>query len=177
MVPYRLQRFARSPKTRLTLILSNTAQVLTSLAEKLSESSTDGSTLHLMEEALRLFQLCLEVQEKQARDTTAQAQLAESMMSDEGSQAHSQSSENANGLEEGGVSLSEESSMDVDAGKQPAQEERWASIVEPVDDDVLLDTVLAQLEALTITCGLMLDVSEQMIGYVENYAKDLLNVK
>ncbi|KAL5327071.1 hypothetical protein ACEPPN_004762 [Leptodophora sp. 'Broadleaf-Isolate-01'] len=157
--------------------LFNTAQILTSLAEKLAESSTDGSTLHLVEEALRLFQLCLEVQEKQAQESAAQAQLAESMMSDNGTESSVQSVLSVGDSEEGGVSLSGESAMDVDDGKEPAQDERWASIVEPVDNDVLLDTVLAQLETLAQLCGLMLNVSEQAIGWVEGYAKDLINIK
>jgi len=157
--------------------LFNTAQILTSLTEKLSESSTDGSTLQLIEEALRLFQLCLEVQEKQAQESAAQAQLAESMMSDTGNEPSTQFSQVTNDSEDGGISLSGESSMDVDDGKEPAQDERWASIVEPVNNDVLLDTVLAQLETLTQLCGLMLNVSEQGISWVEAYAEDLINIK
>ncbi|KAH7360415.1 hypothetical protein BKA65DRAFT_184467 [Rhexocercosporidium sp. MPI-PUGE-AT-0058] len=155
--------------------LFNTAQIFTSLAEKLAESSTDGSTLHFLEEALRLFQLCLEVQEKQAQESVAQAQLAESMISENGTESIVQNASNSE--ESGGVSLSGDSAMDVDDGKEPAQDERWASIVEPVDNDVLLDTVLAQLETLTQMCGLMLNVSEQGIGWVEGYAKDLINAK
>ncbi|KAH7409413.1 hypothetical protein BKA64DRAFT_664886 [Cadophora sp. MPI-SDFR-AT-0126] len=157
--------------------LFNTAQILTSLTEKLSESSTDGSTLHLIEEALKLFQLCLEVQERQAQESAAQAQMAESMMSDTGNESSIQTSQDTNDTEEGGISLSGKSSMDVDDGKEPAQDERWASIMEPVDNDVLLDTVLAQLETLTQLCGLMLNVSEQAIRWVEAYAEDLINIK
>ncbi|PVH88923.1 hypothetical protein DL98DRAFT_159187 [Cadophora sp. DSE1049] len=178
-----LQTALASSKYALTLngenadALFNTAQILTSLTEKLSELSTDGSTLHLIEEALRLFQLCLEVQEKQAQESAAQAQLAESMMSDTGNESSIQTSQDTNDTEEEGFSPSGESSMEIDDGKEPAQDERWASIVEPVDNDVLLDTVLAQLETLTQLCGLMLNVSEQGIGWVEAYAKDLINVK
>tara|TARA_R110002060_G_scaffold34397_2_gene45274 strand:+ start:883 stop:1416 length:534 start_codon:yes stop_codon:yes gene_type:complete len=168
---------ARDGKSEVANILSNTAQILTSLTEKLSESSTDGSTLQLIEEALRLFQLCLEVQEKQAQESAAQAQLAESMMSDTGNEPSTQFSQVTNDSEDGGISLSGESSMDVDDGKEPAQDERWASIVEPVNNDVLLDTVLAQLETLTQLCGLMLNVSEQGISWVEAYAEDLINIK
>ncbi|KAK0110478.1 hypothetical protein ONS96_002087 [Cadophora gregata f. sp. sojae] len=170
-------KFALSLNGENADALFNTAQILTSLTEKLSESSTDVSTLQLIEEALQLFQLCLEVQEKQAQESAAQAQLAESMLSNASKESSIQTSQDTNNTEDGGVSLSGESSMDVDDGKEPAQDERWASIVEPVDNDVLLDTVLAQLETLTQLCGLMLNVSEQEISWVEGYAKDLINVK
>ncbi|KAL2074641.1 hypothetical protein VTL71DRAFT_8419 [Oculimacula yallundae] len=176
-----LQTALTSSKLALSLneenadALFNLAQVLTSLAEKLSESSTDGSTLHLIEEALRLFQLCLEYQEKQAKESAAQAQFAEFMTSND-SGASNTASEVVDS-EDSGVSVSTESAMEVDDGREPAQDERWASIVEPVNNDVLLDTVLAQLEALSQLCGLMLNVSEQAISWVEVYAKDLINLK
>lgn len=161
---------ARGARTEVADFLSNTAQVLTSFAEKLSESSTDGLTLHLVKEALRLLQLCLEVQEKQAQESAEHARLAESMMSD-------QSSGISNEAEQGSVSLAADTPMEVDDGKEPAQDERWASIVEPVTNDTLLDTVLAQLETLSQTCGLILNVSEQTIDWVEGYVKDLISVK
>ncbi|CZT05553.1 uncharacterized protein RAG0_11588 [Rhynchosporium agropyri] len=169
-------QFALSLNEENADALFNLAQVLTSLAENLSESSTDGSTLDLIEEALRLFQLCLECQEKQAKESAAQAQLAESMLSNNSDAPHGQPTDVVDS-EESGISVSTASAMDIDDGKEPAQDARWASIVEPVTNDVLLDTVLAQLETLSQLCGLMLNVSEEAIGRVETYAKDLINFK
>jgi hypothetical protein len=157
-------------KTPLTDILSNTAQILVSLTEKLAESPSGPAPLHLIEEALRLFQKCLEVQEKQAKDSAAQSQEAQSMFDTE------HNSGDVSDTEEGGVAITEDTSMDIDGG-EPAQDERWASIIEPVTNSVLLDTILAQLETLTTMCGLIVGVDERAIGWIEQYAKDLIEVK
>ncbi|KAI9055264.1 hypothetical protein LZ554_000228 [Drepanopeziza brunnea f. sp. 'monogermtubi'] len=150
--------------------LFNTAQILVSLTEKLAESPSGPAPLHLIEEALRLFQKCLEVQEKQAKDAAAQSQEAQSMFDTEYNPG------DVSDTEEGGVAIAQDTSMDIDGG-EPAQDERWASIIEPVTNSVLLDTILAQLETLTTMCGLIVGVDERAIGSIEQYAKDLIEVK
>lgn len=157
-------------KTYLTVILSNTAQILVSLTEALAESHTGPAPLHLIEEALKHFRICLEIQEKLAKDSTAQTQEAQSIFDAENN------TNNGSDADKGGVSISQHSSMDLDNGKS-AQDERWASIVEPVTNGVLLDTVLAQLDALATMCGLIVGVDERAIGWIGQYAKDLIEVK
>lgn len=174
-------------KNTLTKILSNTAQVLTSLSEKISETPSDASAaLPLVEEALALFQQCLELQEKQARESASQQQAMEAMIADSNSitiptteSSATTKSDDDSGSENGGVALSGPSSatsMDVDNNKS-AEDDRWATIVEPVTNEVLLETVLAQLEALAQLCGQVVNVSQDAISWIDNYAKELIEVK
>lgn len=72
--------------------------------------------------------------------------------------------------EDGGVSISDSDSV-------PPQDERWASIVEPVTLDTLLDTLLAQLETLTTLCGLITVDSGKGLAWIEEYSTTLLNQK
>ncbi len=181
--PLDTSRFTR--KT-LTKILSNTAQVLTSLSEKISESPLDTSAaLPLVEEALTLFQQCLELQEKQARESASQQQAMEAMIAESNGTATTSEgsaairSDDDDGSEFGGASLSVSSSatsMNVDNDKSSG-DDRWATIFEPVTNEVLLETVLAQLEALAQLCGQIVNVSKNAILWVENYAKELIEVK
>ncbi|KAK6605391.1 hypothetical protein H4I95_05197 [Botrytis cinerea] len=131
-------RFALSLKQDNADILFNTAQVLTSIAEVTSETRNVGNdnNLALLEEAIELFQRCLTLQEYQYTESQTQAESAP--ISDDDPD-----------MEEGGVSLSNPNS-------EPPQDDRWASIVEPVTLETLLDTVVAQLQTLAILCGLVL---------------------
>jgi hypothetical protein len=55
--------------------------------------------------------------------------------------------------------------------------EQWAEIIEPVTNDTLLDTVLAQLQALTTLCGIMTPDEGRGIAWTEEYSSKLLNRK
>jgi hypothetical protein len=140
----------------VTKILSNTAQVLTSLVEVLSESRSDvGSRedeLCLLKEAIELFQRCLTLQEYNLTESEARAKTEAS------------------------------TPRDSEAGEQPGsqvarEEERWAMVIEPVTNDTLLDTVLAQLECLTTLCQLITDEEERGLAWIEEYSAGLLSQK
>ncbi|CAL3964998.1 unnamed protein product [Diplocarpon coronariae] len=154
-------------------VLFNTAQIFTSLSENSADLAEGLGPLHLTQEALRLFQQCLEVQEKQAQASAAEAEEADSTFV----AANSSQSQDTIDTEQGGVSLAVESSIDVGEDKEPVKDERWAIIVEPVTNDVLLDTALAQLEALTQMCGLIVDDHQDAILWIQTYAKDLIQTK
>ena len=137
---------------------SNTAQVLTSLAEVTSEGKGAsqpnlGETLHLFQEALELFQHCLGVQEFQL---TQQATV----------------------LEESSAEGDSESTNVVSGSKSETSEdpedERWATIVEPVTKDTLLDTALAQLETLTAICALGSSQKLINLAWVDEYYRNIL---
>lgn len=103
--------------------------------EALSETQPSNSAPALLKEALGLFTKCLSIQEAQKAQFDAQAAEASNQFED------------MTGLEEGGVSLTSESSID-DSPPSPSQDDRWATIVEPVTNSTLLDTLLAQLQVL-----------------------------
>ncbi|TAQ85791.1 hypothetical protein B7494_g5887 [Chlorociboria aeruginascens] len=140
---------------------NNTAQVLTSLVEALSDSRSAGNedNLKSLEEAIELFQRCLALQE-----------LHYTMFHVQSEAMDTQDSAHVSDADEGGVSVS-------DPGSQPPQDDRWATIVEPVTNDTLLDTLLVQLEALTSLCGLMNADAGKGLAWVEEYSRTLVMEK
>jgi hypothetical protein len=81
-------------------LLSNTAQALTSYVEALQDASNATDPLPFLEEALELFQKCLEYQELQHREFREQAKAAAAQETD---------------TDDGGVSLTTGSTMNVDS--------------------------------------------------------------
>jgi len=141
-------------------IFSNTAQCLTSLSEALQDDRSGGpreDSLKLLEEALELFQRCLTLQEYNFSESQAESQSAPE-----------DDAEDMLDTEDSGVSMTD---------SQPPQDDRWASIVEPVTNDTLLDTVLAQLETLTTLCGLVTGNEGRGLVWIEEYSTDLINQK
>ena len=140
---------------------SNTAQVLRSLAEVLfdgrrSSESVRHDALQLLQEALELFQRCLIVQELQF---TQSQELME--MADETAPVAAGSNRDDDQV------LSVYSSEEI-------EDERWASVVEPVTKDTLVDTAVTQLETLTTACGMLISDSGSGLAWVEEYSKNLL---
>ncbi|KAG4030434.1 hypothetical protein MFRU_012g01680 [Monilinia fructicola] len=152
-------RYALGLKQDNADILFNTAQVLTSIAEVTSETRNIGNddNLALLEEAIELFQRCLALQEYQYTESQAQADFVPKSDSDPDP-------------EEGGVSLS-------DATSQPPQDDRWATIVEPVTLDTLLDTLIAQLQTLATLCGLVNVDAGRGLAWIEEYSTPLIGQK
>ncbi|KAF7937241.1 uncharacterized protein EAE98_001555 [Botrytis deweyae] len=152
-------RFALSLKQDNADILFNTAQVLTSIAEVTSETRNVGNddNLALLEEAIELFQRCLALQEYQYTESQTQAESVPT-------------SDDDPDMEEGGVPLS-------DSNSQPPQDDRWASIVEPVTLETLLDTVVAQLQTLAILCGLVNVDAGRGLAWIEEYSMTLIGQK
>ncbi|KAL8742020.1 MAG: hypothetical protein Q9190_005443 [Brigantiaea leucoxantha] len=124
-------------------------------------SSNNGalSSLQLFQEALELFQNCLSVQEFQL--TQSQEQI------DDGSQVPMNES---NG---------DFNSVSEPWGKDPGtsdgdEDETWATIVEPITEDTLLDTAIAQLETLTSICNLLVAEGSGDPGWIEQYQREIL---
>lgn len=142
---------------------SNTAQVLTSIAEITSETRNvdNYDNLSLLEEAIELFQRCLTLQEYQYTESQAQAEFVPT----------SESPQEDPDSEEGGVSLSNINDT------QPPRDDRWAMIVEPVTNDTLLDTLIAQLQTLTTLCGLVNVDAGRGLAWIEEYSTPLIEQK
>jgi hypothetical protein len=147
--------------------LFNTAQVLTSIAEEVAkdDSLSDASTVSYLEESLELLQRCLALQEFRYTESQEQAAEALQVLDEAGEQG-------------GFMNEVSQPGQDSDDG---LEDERWASIVEPVTKDTLIDTGLAQLSALTTLCGI-LGSSPQApnvpsLAWIEEYSSTLLSVK
>lgn len=132
---------------------SNTAQVLTSLAEASSERQFASDpiregALRMFQEALELFQRCLQVQE--LRFTQAEEQA-------------SQMAETA------GASQGEDVDMSPGSPSDGPGDGDWATIVEPITKNTLLDTVIALLETLTAICSLVSTQTTAGLNWIEEY--------
>ena len=140
-------------------ISSNTAQVLTSLAEAISEGkklsgSPRDEALRLYQESLELFQRCLNIQEfKLTQDQENNRQ-----------EAHPPPPP----PHDYGASVDNISS----AASNASEEEVWASVEEPVTVEALLDTTIAQLDTLTAICTL--GSSDTGLAWVEDYYRTTL---
>lgn len=150
-------------------ILFNTAQVLSSLAEALTESKRPQQhqvqeALKYLQEALELFQRCLALQE--LRYTEAQEQMKQM-----------QDGELEPAGDSGGVPISEDDAEVSTDSEEASREEEWAEVVEPVTKDTLVDTAVAQLETLATLCNLLTFDPGSGIAWVEEYSYDLLKTK
>ncbi len=145
----------------LLTVCSNTAQVLTSLAENLSEgrapvNNRRNEALHLFQEALELFQRCLNIQEykfTQARENAAQETAFPS---------------DADNTDVAPSSGNESNS---------SEEEVWAAVEEPITIDTLLDTAVAQLDTLTEICSLGSSHTRNDLAWIEEYYRTELQGK
>jgi len=143
-------------------ILFNTAQVLTSLAEAVTDGKRppDAQTrqaLKFLQEALDLFQRCLALQEFRFTESQEQAKM---MQSDAFQQ------------DEGDVIMRSEAET-----PGSLQLEQWASVIEPVTKNTLIDTAVAQLETLATLCGLFTLDPGSGLAWIEEYSWDLLREK
>ncbi|KAL8943592.1 MAG: hypothetical protein Q9216_000957 [Gyalolechia sp. 2 TL-2023] len=145
---------------------SNTAQVLTSLAELISEGrhqpddAARADPLPLFQEALGLFQRCLSLQENQFIQAEADAHVSPPgpMELDEVDGTTSKSHTHETSKPDG----------------EPSDDDTWAMIMEPVTHSTLLDTLLVQVETLTSVCGLLSVQGASDPSWVEKYYRDLL---
>ncbi|KAI9374529.1 hypothetical protein BJX61DRAFT_532274 [Aspergillus egyptiacus] len=145
--------------------LFNTAQVLTSLAEAITDTKRPveeqlNQAVKFLQEAIELFQRCLILQEM--RFTEMQEQIRQ--------------------MESGEVEQSEEmedvqESPHAGEPKEGEQQEQWAAVVEPVTKDTLVDTAVAQLDALSTLCNLLTYDPGVGLGWVEEYSSELLQDK
>lgn len=137
--------------------LFNTAQVLTSVAELTAESRHPSQdqfsyAVECLQEAIELFQRCLVLQE--LRFTESQEQI--SQLGSDGSQA----------------------AVEDTTEQEPSDpQEQWVAIVEPVTKDSLVDTAVAQVDALTTLCNLLASNPGTGISWVEEYSSELIQAK
>lgn len=147
-----------------TDILFNTAQVLTSLAEAVTEGKRHSEqrqtpqnqqeAMEWLREALELLQRCLSLQELKLTESEMQA----------------------------GAGAEEPTAGDDDAMQQEAREgssesaeqEQWVAVIEPVTKSTLVDTAIAQLETLATLCGLLTFEHGSVVAWVEEYSSSLL---
>ncbi|EEQ86481.1 uncharacterized protein BDCG_01601 [Blastomyces dermatitidis ER-3] len=156
-------------------ILFNTAQVLTSLAEAIidgrraTENHTQEASRYL-QEALDLFQRCLGVQELRFTEGQHQHAMAKSRAFDrDEQQANLETDRAMEGAEAGtGTGI---------GATEPTQSEQWATVIEPVTKDTLVDTAVAQLETLATFCGLLTFDPGSTLAWVEEYSAVLLKEK
>ena len=135
---------------------SNTAQVLSSLAEAVNEdndwsSNPENEALQCYQEALGLFQRCLNLQEfkfKGAREYIGQEEISTAIQGGE-----DRSPKNA--------TVSETS-----------EEEVWAAVEEPITKDNLLETTIAQVDTLTAMCTI--ESSHSSLAWMEEYFQSTL---
>ncbi|KAL8999499.1 MAG: hypothetical protein Q9169_001704 [Polycauliona sp. 2 TL-2023] len=133
----RSHRYALSINQDNADLLFNTGQVLTSLGEIISEDrqrnydAHSADALELFREALTCFHQCLSLQEVQF------------------SQVDSESGQGS--LED---DRSAHDDMHQHLAAHSSDEDTWATIMEPVTSQALMDTLLAQVETLTAMSGL-----------------------
>ena len=137
---------------------SNTAQVLTSLAEATSEGrgatqTNQDEALQLFREGLELFERCLGLQEFQL---TEQA----SVRAEKSAEADGENVDMSRGNE-----------------TETSEGEQWTALVEPVTKDALVDTVLAQMETLTAICTLVSSEMFSDFAWVDEYYRSILRDK
>ncbi|KAJ5105103.1 hypothetical protein NUU61_002450 [Penicillium alfredii] len=145
--------------------LFNAGQVLTSLAEAMSDTKHPESKQLMqastyLQEAIELFQRCLVLQEMRYSEMQEQAQEMES-----GEQAQEQ---------EPAPQPAEPAKVSSAEGSEDAQEQ-WAAIVEPVTKNTLVDTAVAQLETLATLCNLLtFNPGAGGVGWVQEYSSELV---
>lgn len=144
---------------------SNTAQCLTSLVEASSDQDPEQE-FKCLEEAIELFQQCLSIQELNYEESQAQMQ-AHPDVEDQSSSGMIEASSAMNADEES----SEGKSM---------VEDQWATIIEPITVESLLDTLTALLETLTAFCNLLSShpsPSPKTLPMIQGLSSNLLNTK
>ena len=147
--------------------LFNTAQVLTSIAEKWSKVNDDATAdvLRLLEEALELQSRCLSIQEMtfEENETQRREMLAHPIEP------------------ESEVSTTKPPSGQEEKPNIDGAEDQWFSVVEPVTADTLLDTALAQLASLTTLCSILSSASSTTpspsLSWIESFSSTLMSTK
>ena len=132
---------------------------MTSLGElRVEGSSTNPAerddALNKFQEAMELFQRCLAVQEYQlneAQSMTIDVPMADSLANEADDHPNTRGPDS-----------------------QCREEEQWASIIEPITSDALLDTTIAQIETLTMICGLIISQDPAGLPWLEDYSRPLL---
>ena len=120
-------------------LVFNTSQVLTSIAEELANAGSTEEAIELLRSALKLQARCLSTQEQRYLETLEQEKEAHQIL--EAPQKQEDTTEGMDGIEQ--------SDGDSVADKQ---EEQWASVLEPVTTDTIIDTICACFGTMTTLC-------------------------
>ena len=134
---------------------------MTACAEAATESRTTSTeekseAIHFLQEALDLFQRCLNLQEYRYSQALANGSHTE------GSPSHGHE-----------VVSGEDSNTMLDAD----MEEIWASIEEPITKDILLDSVIAQLDTLASLSSPGPFNDHDGLAWIEEYYQSTLRSK
>ncbi|KAI1770604.1 hypothetical protein F4818DRAFT_254507 [Hypoxylon cercidicola] len=143
--------------------LFNTSQVLTALAEDMASDEDEGNeakALKILHEALDLQSRCFSVQERKYQEFLEQERIANEQEEAVDNQAT--------------AAEPKDDTRQGDAG----EESEWFNVVEPVTQDTLVDTVLAQLGTLTTFCSILSSSPEaapaHTLSWVEEFSTSLL---
>ncbi|KAI0435246.1 hypothetical protein F5Y09DRAFT_336997 [Xylaria sp. FL1042] len=145
--------------------LFNLAQVLTGMAEIIAEDdeASDLEATQKLEQALDIQSRCFELQ--QATFTKSRLEL-EQAMRETAQQEMSQI--------EGGQAATNTTS----APQNDGQEEQWVSIEEPITAVTLLETIIAQIEALSALCSILSAAPDiatmHALSWIDSYSTNLL---
>lgn len=148
-------------------VLFNSGQVLTSLAEAISDAKHPAEEQLMqastyLQEAIELFQRCLVLQEM--KYTEMQEEMEQMQSSNPEEQQAPQPTEDV------------EAEAEAEAGDDP--QEHWAAIVEPVTKNTLVDTAVAQLDTLTALCNLLTsNPGAGGVGWVQEYSSELIQTR
>ncbi|RYP24495.1 hypothetical protein DL765_000515 [Monosporascus sp. GIB2] len=126
--------------------LFNTSQVLAGIAESIANDENPQQALQLLEEAIGLQSKCLDIQEAQYSESLELERRAE---------------EEARQEMPGEVA---DATRDDPEAATSGSDEQWATVVEPVTQDTLIDTALAQLSALTTFSDVLISNPECVPG-------------
>ena len=139
-------------------VIFNTAQVLTSLAEEISNSkhpsdSEISQSINFIQEALELFQRCFLLQEFRYTESEEQRQ--------------------ATHVQQQNDTVDTDQFISQEDGEE---QEQWTMIIEPVTKTTLIETAIAQLETLTTLCNLLSYHPETNgITWIEEYSTNKLH--
>ncbi|KAI0802591.1 hypothetical protein GGR55DRAFT_417684 [Xylaria sp. FL0064] len=145
--------------------LFNLAQVLTSMAEIFAEDdeASDLEVTQKLEQALEIQSRCFELQ--QATFAKSRLELEQAM--------REQAQEEMSQIEGG-----EAATHTTSASQNDSQEEQWVSIEEPITAVTLLETVIAQIEALSALCSILSASPEiattSALSWINSYSANLL---
>lgn len=132
-----------------------------SLAETAIESrnirdDTQSQILHLFQEGLELLQRCLGIQEIQLKKAEEQSHASQDI---------------------GQLADNEDANMIDRPEAVESVEDNWASIVEPVTTDTIVDNIVAQLETLTAICSLLGTQGHSVPDWVEQCYNNIHQAK
>ncbi|KAF2837985.1 hypothetical protein M501DRAFT_901271, partial [Patellaria atrata CBS 101060] len=167
----RAHRFALSLDQNNADILFNTGQVLTSLAEAITEKRSNENAkvnaIRLLQEAGELFSACLAHQELDFSEYQAQTDAMN---------AHELSRE-ARDVPDAKSTEQVSTNEDMDTSSETSAPVEWATVLEPVSASTLLETVIAALSALTTLVSLMMPAHDNSLATLFEIATPLIKQK